>query len=321
MGTVLITGAGGFVGSQVRALLAADPALRVVAATRDGRDGTRRLDLHGPDLIARAGDALAGVDAVVHCAVGDRAVTVDGTGALLRAAAAAGVRRFVHISSIAVYGAAAGLVVEAAPMVAPDSPGYAGWKAAAEQACLAQSGLGVVRLRPTIVYGPGSVPWVSHLARRIRSGRWGVFGAAGEGTCNLVHVADLARAIAAALAAPGATGQAFNINGPEQITWNDWFARLADAIGAPALRLVSPGALRARSMLALPLKAAARLRPGLANQWLLGAPAASELSLFALRATYSSEAAAAGLGWTPAVGIAAGLASCMDRLRQDGVVA
>ncbi len=313
--TVLITGAAGFVGRHVCRLLGSDPAWRVVAATRDGRDGTRRLDLRGP-----VDGALAGVDAVVHCAVGGRAVTVDGTRALLREAAAARVRRFVHISSVAVYGAAVGAVAEDTPLVASGSRGYAGWKAAAEQACATQAGLAVVRLRPAIVYGPGSVPWVSQVARRIRSGRWGVFGAAGEGTCNLVHVEDVAAAVACALAAPAAAG-AFNVNGPEAVTWNRWFTLVAQAIGAPALRPVAPATLRARSLLSLPVKAAARLRPGLAEGWLLGAPAASELALFARRTTYPVAAAQAALGWQPRIGIAAGLAGCVERLRLDGLAA
>ncbi len=316
MGAVLITGAGGFIGGHVARHLSADPGLHVVAATRDGRDGSRRIDLRGP-----LGSALDGIDAVVHCAVGDRGVTVDGTRALLAAAAAAGVRRFVHISSVAVYGAATGPVREDAATLDPSGAGYAAWKAAAEQACLAQPGIQTVRLRPAIVYGPGGTLWVSQMARRIRSGRWGSFGAAGEGTCNLVHVDDVAGAVAAALAAPGVDGQAFNVSGAEPITWNQWFARLAAGIGAPPLRAVAPAIWRARALAALPVKAAARLRPGLAADWLLGTPARSELTLFALRASYPVDAARAALGWSPAVGVAAGLASCVAWLRQEGLTA
>ena len=114
IGPVLVTGAGGFVGSHAVRHLSRD--MEVIAATRDGRDGTRRLDVRD-EAGLRSG--LAGVAAVVHCAVGDRAVTVDGTTALLAAAAQAGVRRFVHISSVAVYGGATGEVSEATPMVVP----------------------------------------------------------------------------------------------------------------------------------------------------------------------------------------------------------
>ena len=312
---VLVTGASGFVGRQVLRRLGQDPAFRVVPATRDGRDGSRRLDLRAPESLK---PALAGLDAVVHCAVGDRAVTVDGTRALLAAAAEAGLRRMVHLSSVSVYGATTGEVAESTPLIPSGTPGYAGWKVAAEEACLAQRGLEVVRLRPAIIHGAGSTLWVGRMAERIRAGRWGSFGAAGEGCCNLVHVSDVAEAVAAALSAPGAAGRAFNVNGPEAISWNAWFERLAAAMGAPPLRAIPPAAIRARALLSLPLKAAARLRPGLAASWLLGAPARSELALFALRAHYPTDAARAALGWVPRVGVEEGLAEAAAWLAGGG---
>ena len=75
IGPVLITGAGGFIGAHaVRDL--AEAGAEVVATTRDGRRGTRVLDVCDADRLPAA---LAGVGAVVHCAVGGREVTVDGT--------------------------------------------------------------------------------------------------------------------------------------------------------------------------------------------------------------------------------------------------
>ena len=312
-GPVLITGAGGFIGSHLLRHLQRTPGADVIPATRDGRNGSRQLDMQDGEGMHRA---LAGVDAVVHCAVGNRAVTVDGTRALLAAAAAAGVRRFVHVSSVAVYGPAAGPVTEATPMLPPHAKGYPGWKVAAEQACLVQDGLEVVRLRPAIVYGPGSQLWVARLAERIRSGRWGTFGSAGQGTCNLVHVEDVVTAIGQALARPGIGGAAFNISGTEPMTWNEWFSRMARALGEPALRPLSPLRLRARALSSLPLKALGRLRPGLAGDWLLGAPARSELTLFGLAATYPTASARDSLGWQPHVGIDQGLPGCISWLKQ-----
>ena len=248
-------------------------------------------------------------------------MTVEGTRTLLRAAAEAGVRRVVHFSSMSVYGGATGVVTEEAPLVSSDGSGYAAWKAAAEQACLAERGVETVRLRPTIVYGPGSRQWVSWFAHRIRSGRWATFGAAGEGICDLVHVRDVAAATAAALTSPAAAGRAFNVNGPEVTTWNGWFTRLAEAIGAPPLPAISPAAVRARTLAALPLKALARLRPGLGRDWLLGVPGRGELAMFGVKATYPTEEAQAALGWTPRVRIAEGLVDTVAWLREKGLAA
>lgn len=310
IGPVLITGAGGFIGAHaVRDL--AEAGAEVVATTRDGRRGTRVLDVCDADRLPAA---LAGVGAVVHCAVGGREVTVDGTARLLRAAAAAGVRRVVHLSSMSVYGGATGRVAETTPTVSPEANDYGGWKAAAEAACLAEAGAPSIRLRPTIVYGPGvdgaaGGYWLDSMVRRVASGRWATLGAAGEGTCNLVHVGDVTGAIAAALLAPAAAdGAVFNVNGPETTTWNGYFIALAAAMGAPKLPARSAAGLQALMLAALPIKILARLRPGLAQGWLSGVPGRGELGLFALQATYLTDAARAALGWSPQTHIVDGLA-------------
>ena len=113
--TIAVTGATGYVGTTLlRRLQAAGVGVR--ALVRDANaalpPGVERaqVDLarpHGHDLEA----ALGGVDALVHAAVEQRAptrarhrlVNVRGTHAVLEAAAAAGVRRVVHLSTIAVY--------------------------------------------------------------------------------------------------------------------------------------------------------------------------------------------------------------------------
>ena len=312
IGPVLVTGAGGFIGRHLVQRLSQDPTATVIPTTRDGRDGTRRLDLRDT---AGLQTTLAGADAVVHCAVGDRSVTVDGTRALLAAAAKAGVRRFVHISSVAVYGGATGVVGETTPLVPGTGPGYGAWKAAAEEACLAQTGLEIVRLRPAIVYGPGSALWTVQLARRIETGRWGNFGKAADGTCNSVHISDVISAVFLALETRNVSGLALNVSGTEVMSWNQWFTSNAEALGAPALRAISSLELKARVFGALPLKALARLSPGLATDWLLGSPARSELALFALKAVYPVDLAHSRLGWTPKVSVHDGLQQSVAWLR------
>jgi len=322
---VVVTGASGFVGSAVVRALLVRPGTGVRAGSRRGgavagAPGVRLDVLDAASLHA----AMQGADAVVHCAVGDARTTVAGTQAVLDAAAKAGVRRVVHLSSIAVYGAATGRLDELAPMAPPGrGASYAEWKVLAEQAC-STAEVAVVRLRPTIIYGPGSALWIESVARRIRSGRWGTFGVAGAGTCNPVHVDDVAQAAAAALDAPGAGGQAFNIDGGTPMTWNDWFSHVAAAIGAPPLPALPPGTLRRRSLASLPFKAAARLLPPVRRALgglLLAAPAGSEVALFARGATYPADRARAGLGWSPDVPLADGLAASAAWLRDMGLAA
>lgn len=309
---VFVTGAGGFIGQRVVARLAAAEDLEVVAGRRDGRavPGATTVAADVTDL-AQMTRALDGVDAVVHTAYGDQRVTVDGTRTTLDAAAAAGVTRFVHLSSISVYGGATGVVTESIPLD-PNAAGYAAWKIDGDLA-VAASPISSVRLRPTIVYGAGCDLWVDHPLRRLRSGRWGTFGDAGEGTCNPVHVDDVAAAVEAALRCD-AVG-AYNINGDETLTWNAWFRRLASAAGLPEPQDLGRGRVRARSAAAVPLKAIRKAVPGFSPGFLLGVPAASERTLFALQATYAIEAAQADLGWSPRVPLDEGLPAAVEAAR------
>jgi nucleoside-diphosphate-sugar epimerase len=325
---ILVSGAGGFIGGAVAQTLAADPSVTVRGGTRDGRALGAGIAACQVDVCDQTSlnEALIRADAVVHCAVGDRRTTVEGTTKLLQAAIQARVRRVVHLSSIAVYGSAAGSVDETAALVSPVGRGYAHWKAAAEAACrdAAAAGCEVVMLRPAIVYGPGCEQWITQPARRLLSGDWGGLGELGNGICNPVHVRDVAAACAAAISAPDMGDcPAFNLSGPESLTWNAWHARLAALLGCPHLAEISASAWRRRTIAALPFKVLAKLRPGagkLFERFTLAAPAPSELTLFALAATYSIGKAAARLGWQPRIGLAEGLAECLSSLRSNGIV-
>ena len=318
MEKVLVTGAGGFIGQHTVRYLRSHSDRAVISSTRDGKPGTTHLDLRDESTVKAA---LEGVTSIVHCAVGDRAVTVDGTRILLKHAADAGVRRFVHISTMSVYGGAQGRVTEDTPMVSPDGNGYAAWKAAAEQACLEQQRLAIVRLRPTHVYGPRGTWWLGEMARRVQSGQWRNLGTAGEGTANMVYVGDVCSAISSALTSAGAVGGAFNVNGPETTTWNGWFAKLAEVTKSPVPTPISPLDLKLRMTLALPLKVLGKLKPGFGRSLLAGIPGRSELSLFSGRAVYPTDAAQSAMGWSPAVSIDQGLAMSMDWLRSEQLAA
>jgi nucleoside-diphosphate-sugar epimerase len=302
---ILVTGGHGFIGAVACDRLARQHEV-IAASRRSGVDVTR------PETLA---PALAGVEAVVHCAVDGRASIVEGTANLLAAARAAGVRRFVHLSSVAVYGAAEGAVRESTPRVPADA-GYGLWKAEAEALVEAERAMEVVILRPALVYGPGDPLWIGKMARRLRHGSLGTLGDAGEGLADLVHVRDVAEAIALALAGrPGTC----NLGGPEPVTWNAYLARLAAGLGLTP-RTLSPAALAWNARLGLPAKAAARLLPPLRGflpeRW-LDAPGVGELALFRRRATYPWEAAREHLGWEPQIGLDAGLAESLSALKPE----
>lgn len=249
---ILILGAGGFVGSH---LLSGLPAagFTVVAGTRRPLPGIteqRQLDASDPASLAAA---LEGITDIVNAVAGAPEAMVAGVQALC---GAAGARRVIHLSSMAVYGDASGLVAEDAPL-APRGA-YAESKVAAEGLLRAHvlGGGEAVMLRPGCIHGPGSAQWTARPARLLRQGRLGDLAAAGDGICNLTAVADLVAATAMALGHPALNGAAFNIADPSPGSWNAYFLALAKAIGATPLRRVPGWQMKAEKLAAYPLKAA-----------------------------------------------------------------
>jgi nucleoside-diphosphate-sugar epimerase len=252
---VIVLGAGGFIGRRIVAALAASGWARPVAAGRriasvdlGGRIEKVPVDATDP---AQLGSVLAGATGVVSCIAGSaRDIRVSG-GALLQATAGLpDPPRIVYLSSMAAYGSATGRVDEAAPLRG-DLGDYSAAKAQVETLLAGQPF--VVRLRPGIVYGPGSPWWSDRIARLLVSRRLGDLGPAGEGTCNLVHVDDVAKATVRALEIPLRGGEVYNLGSARPPTWNQYFACYAHALGAAPVRQVSAARLAAELYLSGPL--------------------------------------------------------------------
>ncbi|MGI4978400.1 MAG: NAD-dependent epimerase/dehydratase family protein [Janthinobacterium lividum] len=259
MQRVVVLGASGFLGSRVLAALAASGWAAPVAVSRnpfraapapdaDAPPPTERLACDAasaPDLLR----LLAAADAVVNCTAGAPSATLAVARALAQAPATC---RIVHVSSMAVYGDAHGLVGEDTPLPG-DLGGYAGGKVAAERALSPHAG--AVMLRPGCVFGPGSGQWTARIARLLHARRLGDLGAAGDGACNLAPVADVVAAVLAALHRPVAGG-AFNLALPDPPSWNAFLTRYAVALGAVPVARIPARRLRLESRLAVPLHAA-----------------------------------------------------------------
>src|SRR5690606_22949449 len=180
-----------FLGSRLAARLARE-GRELRAIVRPGTD-LRRIprevrevvwgEIHEPDTVARA---MAGVDTVYHTAArvsgsGDRAAfardNVEAVRTLLEAADAAGVRCFVHVSSIGIFGASQnGAIVESTPLdPAIEERGHYAWsKAEADRLVRSfqpRSGMKVVIVRPGILYGPDAPPFIARLQFPVPRGK------------------------------------------------------------------------------------------------------------------------------------------------------
>ncbi len=347
MQKILVTGAAGFVGAWVveSFQLSGIPVRAGVRSWNSAaRLARRTIEMVPCDVLStdQLRSAMAGCDAVVHCAVGNEDVTVSGTRNVLAMARDLGLRRVVHLSSVGVYGKAAGLIDEHCDRAAHGNA-YAKRKIAAERVCeeFIAGGTPVVLLRPTIIYGPYSYTWTVSFANRLWSGRWGTLGQAGQGKCNLVYVTDVVQAIYRALHSENAAGKTFNVNGGEIVTWNDYFQRFNEALGRPPLPVLKTWPIAVRSRVLAPVRAAGRFaltrfnstlmklnaRSALAARYmkvtessLKLTPTSDQLKLYGLDVEYSIDQARQCLGYSPLVDVSQGLEFSVAWLRQQGLL-
>jgi nucleoside-diphosphate-sugar epimerase len=318
---VFVTGGTGFVGSHVvRALAAAghvpvclvrDPAK--AAVFEDTTPDLVRGDLDDAAALARG---CAGADAVVHVAglTAARtraelfAVNVGGTRAVVDAARSAGVRRFVHVSSLSAAGPVAdGVVPSTGDEAAPVSD-YGRSKLAGEEPVRACA-IAWTILRPPAVYGPRDVEFL-RLFRIVRRGVTPVFGA-GAQRLSLVFAPDLADAIVRCLDDAVRTARVFYPAHPEVTTSRALLAAIADALGVRPRIVPIPTAF-VRPFLWVS-GTAARLT---GRATLLAPDKANEILADAW--TCSPTALEAATGWRAATPLADGLRQTADWYRVAG---
>jgi len=240
---VLVTGGAGFIGSNlVHALINGGHDVGIIDDFSTGSMANvhpaawlRSMDILDPGLGAAV--AEFGPDAVVHLAAQtdvtrsiadperDRAVNVDGTVAVARAAAAAGARRVLSASSAAVYGTPESLPLREDAAKRPANP-YGASKLAAESALatqLAGTGVDFACMRFSNVYGPrqdwrGEGGVVAIFAARLAAEEKPVIYGDGRQTRDFIYVGDVvafiweALGFEGALAQPGPDGPAYNVS-------------------------------------------------------------------------------------------------------------
>jgi len=257
----LVTGANGFVGLAVLQRLNAMSGVQAVGGVRRAAEflDTVATVMEVGDLTAQTNWslALAGMDVVVHAAArvhvmhdteadpltAFRAVNVAGTLNLARQAAAAGVKRFVFVSSVKVNGESTQTGRAFTETDAPNpQDAYGQSKHEAEQGLrqlAADTGMEVVIIRPPLVYGPGVKANFAALMRAVQRG-WPLPLGAVHNQRSLVALDNLVDFIVTCITHPQAANQTFLVSDGQDLSTTELVRGMARAAGVPARLLPVP---------------------------------------------------------------------------------
>lgn len=263
LGTVLVTGATGFVGARLCAeLLARGASVRAPVRRAEALAPRPRLQSFAvADLASAPIDLqwLAGLDAVIHLAgfahlragapgadaQSIRRANVEATEALARAAAGARARRFVYVSSVKVNGEDSGAGAFGAGDAPRPEDEYGRSKLAAEIALdriASASAMETVVVRPPLVYGPGVKANFLRLLAAVDRGVPLPFANL-HNRRSLIHVGNLADALIACASNPAAAGKTYLVSDGEDISTAELVRRIAAALGQRARLFPFPLAL------------------------------------------------------------------------------
>lgn len=251
--SVLVTGGRGFIGRRlVRSLMEDGEAVRVLTRGQPLSEGEVQGDLADPSALAAA---CAGVATVFHCAghahafkglkaaddARHLAVNLEGTRQLVDAAARAGVRRLIFLSSVKAMGEPGDACVDETWAQPPDSA-YGRAKRAAEDVVLeagAQHGMQVTNLRLAMVYGAGGRGNLERMAALVRRGWFPPLPESGNRR-SLVHVSDVVSAMRAVAGDPRADGRTYIVADPQPVSGRGLYDALRAVLGMPTLEWAVP---------------------------------------------------------------------------------
>lgn len=254
---VLVTGANGFIGSNLCARLIRSGAgvTGLVRASSDLRfvDNLAPLDIRTGDITDRDSlrAAMKEVSVVYHVAGYSkdwgswktfREGNVEGVQNVLETARECGVKRVVHISSVSVYGFPGKTgVTEDEPLIARPGDRYIVTKTEGDRLALSYQGNGleVTVIRPAGVYGPNDRTTTVQFARAMLDRKFGYVDG-GRHLMAPVYINNLTQLIMLAGSSGRAPGEAYNAIDDGLVTWREYAEWMCEDLGCPKPKLSAP---------------------------------------------------------------------------------
>ena len=244
--TVLVTGAPGFIGCRLVEKLMLEEGAHVRALVHKFSRAARLARLPVEMVAGRVADAeaidkaVAGCDVVFNCAHDWMMPkeNTQGTQILIDACLKHGVKRLVHLSTIATYQPLKDGALDETHPAEPDGWIYKDTKIETERLILKavkERKLPATILLPTIVYGPYARSWVDHPVKCLKTGTV-VLPDKGEGWCNAVYIDDVVDAMLLAAEREQAIGERFLISGAEEVTWKTFYEALQEPLGSDSIK-------------------------------------------------------------------------------------
>lgn len=315
---IFVTGASGFIGRAVVNRLKDNYELTLLLPPGEpavglGDQNIVRGDVTRPKSLVGLMD---GHDTVIHMAgaVGYQSwrnclsINVDGSRNVMKKAVKAGVIRFIHISSVSVYGRITGIkITEDQPLKKIRDP-YGDTKIEAEMLIrkyAEKNRIDLTVLRPTAVYGDGDNKFLPSLIENLKTGKFRMMGD-GTHSVDLVNVVDVAEAVYLALLRPESAGQTYNIANARNPSWNTFLKEICNELEIPYTKRYIPYKLAFRVAGLMEFLSVFSGRPPRLSRY--------AVRLVGRQYNYSIQKARKELGFEPSVNLIEGIKECIRKI-------
>lgn len=327
---ILVTGASGFIGSQLVERLGHGEGARVRALVRKAAGG--RIGTPDPNIRYVLGDitnkddvakAAAGCHIIVHTAACQpfaplpavatfAAVNVGGTANLLEAFRPGGEGRFLLLSTINVHGLPPPVGANAESPLKYSGDRYSDSKVDGERAAwqLAQvRDIPLTVIRPACTFGPKGAAWTLQPLERLRRGTPVLIGA-GRGICNPIYVDNLIDLIVVALKSEKAVNASFIGSQGEGMEWREFYDAYARMLGIRPKQVPFAAAVGAATLAGMYERISGRPAP----------ISPASVAFYTHRVTFNAEKNARLLGFKPRVSVQEGMQRTQEWLRREGLI-